>query len=74
MGALSGLTHQDFGLYEETVIQMILIRNFFGIGVQCAPALLLDADVIGVYYSAHWCPPCRQFTPQLAEIYAVRTP
>ena len=24
---------------------------------------------IGVYFSAHWCPPCRAFTPKLAELY-----
>lgn len=24
---------------------------------------------IGVYFSAHWCPPCRQFTPLLAKFY-----
>ena len=22
-----------------------------------------------VYFSAHWCPPCRQFTPVLSEFY-----
>ena len=24
---------------------------------------------IGIYFSAHWCPPCRAFTPVLAEFY-----
>lgn len=26
-------------------------------------------DIIAVYYSAHWCPPCRQFTPGFSEWY-----
>jgi nucleoredoxin len=29
----------------------------------------LKGKVIGIYFSAHWCPPCRQFTPLLAEFY-----
>ena len=24
---------------------------------------------IGIYFSAHWCPPCQTFTPKLAELY-----
>jgi len=29
----------------------------------------LMGSVFGLYFSAHWCPPCRGFTPQLAEWY-----
>jgi len=25
--------------------------------------------VIGIYFSAHWCPPCKSFTPILAQAY-----
>ena len=27
--------------------------------------------VIGLYFSAHWCPPCRGFTPILKNFYEV---
>ena len=27
------------------------------------------ADVVCLYFSAHWCPPCRQFTPVLSKMY-----
>jgi len=29
----------------------------------------LDGKMIGLYFSAHWCPPCREFTPRLVEKY-----
>ena len=29
----------------------------------------LEGKVIGIYFSAHWCPPCRGFTPKLVEWY-----
>merc|ERR1712232_1522861 len=30
---------------------------------------LAGLDAVGIYFSAHWCPPCRGFTPVLAEKY-----
>lgn len=29
----------------------------------------LKDKIIGVYFSAGWCPPCRDFTPLLMEVY-----
>merc|ERR1712222_81036 len=31
--------------------------------------LQASCDVIAIYFSAHWCPPCRGFTPVFAEKY-----
>ncbi|XP_033737925.1 nucleoredoxin-like protein 2 [Pecten maximus] len=29
----------------------------------------LDKKLVGLYFSAGWCPPCRQFTPLLKDFY-----
>lgn len=30
---------------------------------------LAGKKAVGLYFSAHWCPPCRRFTPQLVDVY-----
>merc|ERR1712079_409889 len=34
-----------------------------------ADSALEGKDLILFYFSAHWCPPCRQFTPMLRDFY-----
>jgi len=38
-------------------------------GLQPTEDVLKGKTAVGVYFSAHWCGPCRGFTPKLAEFY-----
>ena len=39
-------------------------------GVKKTSEVLNGKKAVGIYFSAHWCPPCRGFTPVLAEFYS----
>lgn len=32
-------------------------------------SLLGEGKILGLYFSAHWCGPCRAFTPNLVKFY-----
>lgn len=38
-------------------------------GVIVYPEEALHNNVVALYFSANWCPPCKDFTPVLKEFY-----
>jgi len=55
------------GSWPEAVLgPQLMTRN----GMQPTSQALGSPSVVLVYFSAHWCPPCRGFTPQLARAYS----
>ncbi|MDF7824949.1 thioredoxin-like domain-containing protein [Pontiellaceae bacterium B12227] len=38
-------------------------------GLSVDPGYVLNTDYTLLYFSAHWCGPCRSFTPQLVKFY-----
>jgi nucleoredoxin len=46
-----------------------LVRLQNGNLVSCYEEELASKQIFGLYFSAHWCGPCRKFTPQLVAYY-----
>ena len=46
-----------------------LVRCLDGTVSQAVGSELEKKKFIGLYYSAHWCGPCRKFTPELVDYY-----
>jgi nucleoredoxin len=46
---------------------MVRLQN--GNLVSCYDEELAPKQIYGLYFSAHWCGPCRKFTPQLVAYY-----
>ena len=34
-----------------------------------ADSVLAGKSIVMIYFSAHWCPPCKAFTPKLKQFY-----
>ena len=41
-----------------------------GNGTLIPASSVLTGKCVAIYFSAHWCGPCRQFTPKLLDLYA----
>ncbi len=56
--------------YDIKSILPTLPEEFLSKGTEkVKKADALNNDIIGIYFSAHWCGPCRVFTPNLGKFY-----
>ena len=54
-------------LFESALGESLLKND--GTEIQTSELSTSKGGVIGLYFSGHWCPPCREFTPKLATEY-----
>lgn len=50
-------------------VEALLGTKFIGGDGTAVGKEALAGKIVGLYFSAHWCPPCRGFTPKLTETY-----
>jgi len=68
MGCASSLattTEQDTSALVEILGAELLTAS----GTVATDVALAGKSAVCIYFSAHWCPPCRQFTPVLSKTY-----
>ena len=58
-----------FGSSEIKDVTPLLPAEFESSNGKVKKEDVLKNEIIGVYFSAHWCGPCRGFTPKLAQFY-----
>jgi len=51
--------------FQELFGDVLLTKD----GEKPTSDVLSGAKAVGIYFSAHWCPPCRGFTPKLVEMF-----
>ena len=69
------------GLFRPVVGTTAVQRRFLSVasllptklltkaGAKATSEVLTGKKVVALYFSAHWCPPCRGFTPVASEFY-----
>ena len=59
------MIHISFRTMELLKDAKLIKKN----GEEISPKDELKDNIVGLYFSASWCPPCRQFTPVLANTH-----
>jgi nucleoredoxin len=61
---------EDFPFKEKKICEILKSMTFVKkCGAELKAEDVLNKGAIGLYFSGHWCPPCRNFTPKLVETY-----
>lgn len=59
--------------FESLFGNATLLKKVDGKATTCGLNEQLNGKYVMIYFSAHWCPPCKQFTPIFAEWYKKMT-
>jgi len=63
-------TGERFPWKPKTLKEIMGSLKFVGKDGSASGPEAVQDKVLAFYFSAHWCPPCRGFTPKLAEWYS----
>lgn len=61
------------GAYHQKILEGMSESLVTAGGKKAAVAPLTEKKYLFIYFSAHWCPPCRAFTPKLVNFYATNS-
>ncbi len=59
----------SFSVFAESALSSVSANLVNAAGKSVEAEAVENAPIVLVYYSAHWCPPCRKFTPKLVDFY-----
>ena len=69
MGCSEGQHNEEPAPHDVRLLDFIGPELVDAEGNTTSSAVLEEKDYLLLYFSAEWCPPCRQFTPELVDFY-----